>query len=232
MIGKLKAVAVIAGAMAVSGCIEEAHIASPSANASSTERMELRGMGGARKGSFVLGPSSGEFRRSSRRLGAFGFVDKAGGGSFTLTGPLVENELSGRCRFDEQEVSLGRGVSVQASPVVYHCVFDRGGRPIDAELELEQASDSTAALMRYERKGELRFEGQRIALRSIHHFEGGKLPTSTPLGYSFSQDGREIGAIDLNGGNKTIYAPLDQRQREAVLAASLALSVFWDPADS
>jgi hypothetical protein len=232
MSSKVKAVAAIAGVMALSGCIEEAHIASPSAVASSTERLELRGMGGARKGNFELGSSSGEFMRSSRELGGFGFVDKAGGGSFTLTGPLVDGELSGRCRFHEQEVSLGSNVSVLSAPVIYSCVFDRGGRPIEADLVLEQASDSAAAMARYERKGELRFEGQRIALRSIHHFEGGKLPTRTPLGYSFSENGREIGAIDLNGGNKTIFAPRDQRQREAIVAASLALSVFWDPADS
>jgi hypothetical protein len=29
--------------------------------------------------------------------------------------------------------------------------------------------------------------------------------------------------------SKPIYAPRDLRQREAVIAAGLALSVFWDP---
>jgi hypothetical protein len=39
--------------------------------------------------------------------------------------------------------------------------------------------------------------------------------------------GREIGALDLNGLNKTIFAPRLGPEREAVLAASLALSILW-----
>lgn len=78
----------------------------------------------------------------------------------------------------------------------------------------------------------LLFDRQLIGIRSIHRFEGGKVPAATPLGYAFSVDGREIGAIDLNGPDKTVFVPRDPRLREAVLAASLALSIFWDPGDS
>jgi hypothetical protein len=35
--------------------------------------------------------------------------------------------------------------------------------------------------------------------------------------------------VDLNGGTKTIFAPRAGPEREAVLAASLALSILWDP---
>ena len=59
---------------------------------------------------------------------------------------------------------------------------------------------------------------------------GGGLPTGMPLGYAFDVGGRQIGAVDLNGTNKTIYAPSRPGpERDAVLMASLALSVFWDP---
>jgi len=59
---------------------------------------------------------------------------------------------------------------------------------------------------------------------------GGSLPNGTPLGYSFDVAGRQVGAVDLNGRNKTIYAPRQPGpERDAVLMAALALSVFWDP---
>ncbi len=59
---------------------------------------------------------------------------------------------------------------------------------------------------------------------------GDRVPAGTPLGYAFHLDGRQIGAVDLNGTDKTIYAPRAGPEREAVLAAGLALSIFWDPA--
>lgn len=74
------------------------------------------------------------------------------------------------------------------------------------------------------------YEGREIAVRSIHRDIAGGLPTSTALGYSFSANGREIGAVDLNGLNKTLYVPRSGPDREAVIVASVALSTFWDPA--
>jgi hypothetical protein len=67
-------------------------------------------------------------------------------------------------------------------------------------------------------------------VHSIHRDGGGGLPSPNALGYSFSVDGREIGAVDLNGLNKTLYVPSTGPDREAVIAASVALSTFWDPA--
>lgn len=219
-------------AVALTGCIGEAQIASPVTASAAVERLELRGMGGWTRGDFVIGSSHGTFVRSAARGSLFGLVDKVGGGRFTLGGPLVAGTLSGGCDFNEEEVKLGRGVSLTTRPLLYRCGFDRDGRRIDADLVLEAAHDSPGAMIGYQRKGMLFYEGQRIGVRSIHRSEGGKVPTATPLGYAFNVGGREIGAIDLNGLNKTLFVPRDPRLREAVLAASLALSIFWDPADS
>ena len=80
------------------------------------------------------------------------------------------------------------------------------------------------------RAGELRLGQLTVAIRPIHQAQGGGLPTDMPLGYAFDVGGRQIGAVDLNGTNKTIYAPRQPgSERDAVLMASLALSVFWDP---
>ena len=52
-----------------------------------------------------------------------------------------------------------------------------------------------------------------------------------PLGYAFEANGRQVGAVDLNGTKKTIYAPPSGPERELVIAASLALSILWDPGE-
>ena len=218
----------LAGA-ALAGCVKEARIALPSDVAPRTERVDLRGMGAGTKGRFDLGGSPGQFVRGAGRASGFGLVHKAGGGRFSVAGPA--GELSGGCDFREEAVKLGDGVQVTARPFAYRCDFARDGRPIDAVLRLDAARGGAAAF-RYARTGTLSFEGQRIGISSIHHFEGGRMPTLTPLGYAFAAEGGPIGAIDLNGTDKILFVPRDPRQREAVLAASLALAILWDPADS
>lgn len=218
----------LAGA-ALTGCVKDARIAMPSELAPRTERVALRGMGAGTRGDFDLGGAPGSFVRGAGRASGFGLVRKQGGGRFSVAGPA--GALSGGCDFREEAVKLGDGVQLTARPFAYRCDFERDGRPIAAVLTLDEARGGAAAF-RHARTGSLNFEGRRIGIKSIHHFEGGKLPTLTPLGYAFEADERQIGAIDLNGTDKILFVPRDPRQREAVLAASLALAILWDPADS
>lgn len=213
-------------AATLAGCVRDAHIATPSSLAAATDRLELRGMGGGTSGRFTLASSAGRFTRGADRLDYGGYVEQRGGGSFTLSGPEVGGtELSGRCRFDQGKADFG-SVSVGTEPFLYTCSFAREDEAIAGELVLEAAPH----LYKEKREGSLRFGGERIALRSVHQDQGGGLAAHTPLGYVFEIDGRQVGAIDLNGLNKTVYAPRDPQQREAVLAASMALAILWDPA--
>jgi hypothetical protein len=110
-------------------------------------------------------------------------------------------------------------------------MFHRNGRPMAAELVLADPKPALGTLHgRAERFGRLYIEGREIAIRSIHRDERGGLATPTALGYMFEAGGREVGAIDMNGPDKTLYVPRDPQLREAVIAAGLALSIFWDPA--
>lgn len=132
---------------ALTGCMGEARIASPVTASSAVERLELRGMGGGTRGSFAIGDSRGTFVRSAERGSMFGLVEKAGGGRFSVSGPLVSGTLSGGCDFDEGEVKLGRGMSLTTRPLLYRCGFDRDGRRIDADMLLEAAHDSPGAML-------------------------------------------------------------------------------------
>lgn len=216
------------------GGIREAQIAIPAELASETQVLHVRGLGGASSGSFTLGSSKGRFTRSAERLGLLDplVVRNRGRSTFSLSGSEVSGQLSGRCGYGETQANFGE-LTATPKRLAYSCRFSRDGDPIAAELVLRETSESIGSLFsKRERRGILFFEGVRIEFRSLHRDRGGGLPMATPLGYAFYQDGRQIGAVDLNGSRKRIHAPKAGQHREAVIAASLALSVFWDPAEA
>jgi hypothetical protein len=189
-------------------------------------------MGAGQRGDFQLGDSTGTFTRSAERLGIFDpiLVKHKGGGGFRLQSSQGAPELAGRCSYSERTVNAGP-VSVTSDRLVFRCEFARNGRPINASLVIADPKPTLGTLHgRDERTGILVYEGREFAVRSIHRDIGGGLPTPTALGYSFSVGDREVGAVDLNGLNKTLYVPRSGPEREAVIAASVALSTFWDPA--
>ncbi len=226
--------AAVALAALISGCtVREGRMALPAHLPSATERLELRGMGGGTRGDFELGNTRGTFSRSAERLGIFDpvLVRHEGGGSFHLDGTAASPSLGGRCAYREGQFNVGP-IAVTPKRLAFHCEFARGDRLIDAAFVLEDPQSAIGTVHgRSERRGTLFYEDEVIAVRSIHRDQAGGLPISTPLGYIFSDEQSEIGAVDLNGLNKTVFAPLGGKRREAVLAASLALSIFWDPAE-
>jgi hypothetical protein len=227
-----KAMIILAAGASVSACgIRDAHIAIPHHLTVGTEKIELRGMGGGRKGDFRLAAMRGSFTRSADRLAVFDplLVRNSGGGSFKLDPNGELGNLSGRCRYRQGEINAG-SLSVTPKRLAYECRFERDGRPIAAEFVMKDPKSAFGTLHgRADREGTLYYEGQEIEVKSVHKDQGGGLATPYALGYMFEMDGVEIGAVDLNGLNKTIYAPRSGKLREAVLAGSLALSIFWDP---
>jgi hypothetical protein len=225
--------AALAVGLSLSACsVREGRIAVPSGVAIGSERLELRGMGGGERGHYQLGDAVGSFSRRADRLGLLDplLVRHRGGGSFHLEQMGEIPALGGRCSFRQNQVSVGP-ISLTPRRLAFQCDFARDDRGINASLYLEDPQSAFGTLHgRAEREGILHYEDVRIAIRSIHQDERGGLPNPAPLGYVFIFEGREIGAVDLNGLNKTIYAPRPAALREAVIAASLALVVFWDPA--
>ena len=216
-------------ATALTGCVQEARIAMPAHVAAGTERLEVAGMGYGERGDFTLGASQGRFVRQALQTGGDILVHNVGRGGFDITGPELGGRVTARCGFHESEYEAG-SVAVTADRLAYGCEFERDREPLQARLLLAEVPTSRGPLAGRTRAGELQLGDIRIGIRAIHDLEGGRVPSGTPLGYAFDVDGRQIGAVDLNGGNKTIYAPrAPGAEREAVLMASLALSVFWDP---
>lgn len=232
-VGKIGiALASAVAAVALAGCVRDAQIAVPSDLRAGSERIEVTGIGGFQRGTFRLGASQGSFRRSAGQE-AFddGYVSNAGSASFNVDGPELGGPLSADCGFQQGEIDAGIAI-LPADRFTFHCGFHRGSEASKGELILRAVPRSPGRLLSgISRAGELNFEGRRIGIRAIHDMEGGKLPSGTPLGYMFDIGGRQIGAVDLNGGDKIVYAPPPGPEREAVLAASLALSILWDPGE-
>ena len=221
---------IIAAASMLAACAADSRIAMAGDILASTQELKLTGMGGWQDGRFKLGASDGRFsRRATQTTLLDTFVRNAGGGSFEIAGPEVGGAASGRCGYEEREIDAGL-VTVPNGRLSYNCRFELNGTPVAGGLMLAEVPHGGGILAGRTRAGELRLGQQVVTIRPIHHARGGGLPTGSPLGYAFDLDGRQIGAVDLNGTTKTIYAPIQPgSQRDAVLLASLALSVFWDP---
>jgi hypothetical protein len=197
----------------------------PGELAGATETLAINGMGLGRRGDFTLAGSRGEFTRGADTLSLLGdfLVRNSGAGNFRHAG------LEGACRYREGEVNIGP-ITARTRPFSYRCLFARNGVPAGELVIGEERGTTSAMLSKRGREGYLLFDGLRYEVKSIHRSQGGGIANATPLGYRFDTAGRAVGAVDLNGPNKTLYAPRASAAREAVFAGGLALSVLWDPA--
>jgi hypothetical protein len=226
---KLFFLSALLGSATLAGC-SAAPLAVPSDLAETTEQLRLTGMGGWQDGRMQIGASAGRFSRRATQTRLFdSLVRNAGGGRFDIAGPEVGGSAAGRCGFEEREIDLGV-VVVPNGRLTYRCDFRRDGHPLAGSLFLAEVPNGSGALAGRTRAGEIQLNGVRIAIRPVHHMAGGGLPAGSPVGYAFDIGDRQIGAVDLNGTSKTIYAPRRPGpKRDAVLMASLALAVLWDP---
>jgi hypothetical protein len=210
----------------------EARIKLPDGLTARTERLDVTGMGGGRSGRLALGASAGEFTRQADRIGVVDplFTKNYGGGAFRIRGPEVGGELGASCRFRRLQSTVGP-ISVSTKRLTYTCSFERDGKPLAARIELRDRDGALgSADGRDAREGVIVFEGVELRMRSLHKLAGSPLAVPHALGYVFEANGVPVGAVDLNGNTRRIHAPADPAQRQAVIAAALALSIFWDPA--
>jgi len=228
---KLARLAVCSAMIALGAC-SVAQITVP-ADLASAQPLQITGMGFGERGTFALASSSGSFYRqalSNRhrdfRTSPERVTSYFGDSGFEVRGPDFGGTVAAACTHFEQEVGT-RAYSVTTGPFQYRCRFMRDGRPLPTELILHAAPRAVGPLMAETRIGRLSVGGRQIDIEPIHNSPGLKIPTSEPLGYRFVSAGRNLGAVDLNGERKIIYALGAGEDREAVLMASLALSVLW-----
>jgi hypothetical protein len=218
-------------AAGLAGCTA-ARIDVPTALTANAQPIQLTGMGFGQRGSFQLGASSGTFVRHamSAKDGPPFLSDDIksyfGNGSFEVTGSDFDGRVTGDCRYLEAEADTGPA-TITTVPFRYSCHFSRNGRPLPGRLLLHAAPRAAGPLMAETRVGTFEVGGRTYGIAPIHNSPQLTIPTAEPLGYRFVADAGDVGAIDVNGERKTIYAPAQGPDREPVLIASLALSVLW-----
>jgi hypothetical protein len=217
-------------ALSASACaIRPAEMARP-ASLTTASATPITGIGGGERGSFAIGQNSGQFERSAQELSFFGLFNmKDGGVNFSLQGADFAQGLQAACTMRERSVTIDI-VEFKPAPMALGCDLRLAGQPVPAVLEIqESAPDFTN---RQQRRGVVMIDGVRLDIRSVHDMDGGILPAAQPLGYVFERDGVAIGGVDINGGPAMIEtAGLTPADHKAIMLASVALSVFWDPAN-
>ena len=216
------------GAVALSACAP-AQMRLPSSLAAA-ERVEFDGITGWERGDFRAGDYFGGYERSAERIGFFEIRENRGHSAFVIEGPEIGTTIEGFCRIREGSLDFGI-VEVIDRKMAYRCEFTAEGRPFPARFELQEAQSDV--LTPYERRGEIALGGETVQVRSVHHIEGTRMPTLAPIGYAFSQDGRPVGAVELNGKPVLILpAGTDPGLARTLTIAALALGVLYDPANS
>jgi hypothetical protein len=210
----------------------------PEELAARTEWLGIDGFGGRNEGRYTLGELSGEFRRIESRF-AIGdplYVQNRGQSSFTLTGPGFDGTVGASCEMRRQAVTIGV-LTFDPDKMSYHCSFEGTAAPIPATLVLaepEPANMRARMLALSDRRGEAVLGAVKLAIRSVHRYQGSRIQSPTPVGYVLEADGRAIGAVELTDVNPTLMLPTSEPEnvRATVLLAGLALAVLRDPASS
>ena len=212
--------------------------------AARSERIDVRGVPLWMNGSFRVGDDATRGRvrrvatgRSESRGGPDNTADvvRRGRVSFDVTGPAVGGALAGECRYDRGEVRTNLEaltISLPTVPLLYRCTFTRDGRPVGF-MELSAAPDRPGLVQRSLRRGRVEVGGTALDIESLHTIGARRVATDLPVGYAFILGDEAVGAIDVNGATRRRLAlPRDAGQREAAMAAGLALALFWDPGDT
>lgn len=192
----------------------------------------IEGMAAGQRGEFRAAGYHGQYARSATRLEIFDdlAVFDRGRASYTLDG-VMEAPLSARCTVRQTSMTIGV-VGFDPKRLAYECDFDAQGKAAGIRFTLQEARDNgTPKTLQAERRGRIEYRGRTLTLRSVHAVEGSPFPLAAPIGYVFEQDGRAVGAIELNGLTPRLWLPgsSDDTRRAAVVAA-MALAIFWDPA--
>lgn len=224
---------VAAAMLAACATVQPARMALPAA-LSDHETLSVSGIGGDRRGTFRAGAYQGTFERSDTRLAVFDpLYERRGGRTMvTLFGPAGDG-LKADCSVRERTVTLGI-ISFRPKPMSLGCAIAGDTPGSTGRLELQEAAQGLGGMMmRQERRGELVVDGCTLRIRSVHDLAGSPIQIGTPIGYLFEQDGRPVGAVEVNGSPTIrISRSADASTRRAVLIGALALGLFWDPANS
>ncbi len=210
----------------------------PAELATESLRLHASGYGGANRGNFEFGAYSGDFTRIESRFAVFDplYAANRGKSAFTLRGPDVDGTIAAECRFKERVITVGV-LTFDAKKLAYVCdITDGSGASVGSLTLGEPKPDGfkERVLARAARQGVADVGEVRIDIASVHHYEGSRLSSQTPVGYLLTHDSQSVGALELTDSDPTFFfqSGATPAVRRATLIAALGLSVLRDPANS
>lgn len=233
----MKKLTVVALALLAAGCggIPAAEMRLPPALADAPRQtLPVEGIGGGNNGRFYVGGWQGSFTRFEERIAVFdALVTNRAGAGFAIEGPGISETIEAACAMRERVIEIDV-VSFTPSPMAYACEFSADGRAFPARFELQEVKTGIADdLSRRQRRGEIALGGEVVQIRSVHKIEGSPFEMANPIGYVFEQQGRTVGAIELNGKPRLILADSQNEGLSRTLTiAAMALALLRDPANS
>ena len=222
------------GAVALAACasIQPAQMRLPESLSAST-KTRITGFNGWNTGKFTAGAYNGSYQRSEGGMALFDtWIERSGKARFAIAGPEISSTIEAQCRMRERAIAVSDSVEVTTNPMAFRCEFEADGRAFPARFELQEVTGGGTAAYRYERRGEIALGGEVVQIRSVHDLVGTPNGTITPIGYLFEQNGRAVGALELNGAPELIVPDgTDPGLARTLAVAAVALAVFQDPAN-
>ncbi len=224
------------GVWALTACaaIQPAQMRLPDTlSASATNTTRITGFNGWNTGKFEAGRYNGSYQRSEGGLTLFDtWIKRSAHARFAIAGPEISSTIEAECRMRERAINAGKGVEITTNPMAFRCEFESDGQPFPARFELQEVTGGGTAAYRYERRGEIALGGEIVQIRSVHDLVGTPNGTITPIGYLFEQNGRAVGALEINGTPELIVPEgTDPGLARTLNVAAIALAVFQDPAN-
>lgn len=98
-----------------------------------------------------------------------------------------------------------------------------------ARMALPHTLTTDAATPGATGSGRVQFGAVVLQLQSVHGVQGSPLPLEAPIGHVLTQDGRPVGAVEINGTPRLWHPPAGTPAHDAVTHAALALALLWHP---
>lgn len=197
-----------------------------------TEKVKLSGKKGPSlfRPGFQLGEYDGNATVKSSSSSVTGiFEGNKASVEMTINGPGL-GPVEVACGGGQSRLGLG-WITFDRDKLQFLCTLSGPGAGPDATFALAQSKGGGILknLQQPQRAAELRFGGLNVRART-EQVGGMPIGGGTPIGYVFSRDGVDVGAVDIGGLQPTAYLPpKGAKDRDAVAVLSLILIFFKDP---
>lgn len=182
-------------------------------------------------GEFTLGANyTGKYSRDASSSTWFNTIETKEGAMVAE----VTNETTGK---NWQLTCNGGGTTVKFNVLEfggndpYQCEITTEGNSVGA-FKLERKSELINLSTEDKESGFISIEGKRFTVETVHTGSGLLMPLENPLGYSFTNNGLEVAAVQTNGVLTVQWLPsMSSEEKDVLAVGAIASALSWRPED-